>query len=107
MEYCTHALRGDVPAEQRVIMTMPSLHMNTPATMHIHARCAAADGSTAAEQRGSGMQLATNITIHPERYSAANARRGSCFEKAGDMLPARRRWRCNGCGKRQLGLKGF
>jgi hypothetical protein len=56
MEYCTHALRGDVPAEQRVIMTMPSLHMNTPATMHIHAKCAAADGRTAAEQRSSGME---------------------------------------------------
>ncbi len=52
-EYCRHSPRGWVG--QRVMVTIPSLHMMSPVTMQIHAKCEAADGKTAPEQRSSGM----------------------------------------------------
>ena len=47
MEYCRHASG----AGQRDTVMMPSLHMTTPATMHIHARWAAAEGTQPADQQ--------------------------------------------------------
>jgi hypothetical protein len=47
MEYCRHASG----AGHRDTVMMPSLHMTTPATMHIHARWAAAEGTQPADQQ--------------------------------------------------------
>ncbi len=87
-EYCKQSPTGC--GAQRVMVTMPSLHMMSPATMQIHAKCEAADGNIAPLQDNSGIppskQSSRLLTGSSGSFYGARCCRARQYEGGGCTL---------------------